>query len=193
MADSKADLILHPIRMRIIQSLIGGAQRTTQQIAELLTDIPQATLYRHLNKLLQAQLIEIVDQNQVRGTVEKVYRLAEHGAEVTVDDLKTMTPGQHMELFMKFVATLIGEYGRYLQQENFDLVRDGVSMRQIDLYLTDEEYMQLLADMRAPMLKHARNEPGEGRRRRNISTIVIPDASTNSFSDNQKKGHDDHE
>ncbi|MDG0794035.1 helix-turn-helix domain-containing protein [Cohnella ginsengisoli] len=193
MPESKADLILHPIRMRIIQSLIGGVQRTTQQIAELLTDIPQATLYRHLNKLRQAQLIEIVDQHQVRGTMEKVYRLAEHGADVPADDLKTMTPGQHMELFMKFIATLIGEYGRYLQQENFDLVRDGVSMRQVELYLTDEEYMQLLADMRAPLLRHSLNEPLEGRRRRNIATIVIPGANMSAAPANRTKEQDDHE
>jgi DNA-binding transcriptional ArsR family regulator len=175
LAESKADLILHPIRMRIIQSLLGGARRTTQEISEIMPDIPQATMYRHLNKLLKSKLIEVIEQNQVRGSLEKVYILAQHGAEIPTKDLKAMTSDDHMELFMKFVAMMIGDYGRYLQQDHYDLERDGISFRQVQLNLTDEEYMKLLLDMRAHMQQHAGNEPSEQRRKRVISTIVIPE------------------
>jgi DNA-binding PadR family transcriptional regulator len=175
LSESKADLILHPIRMRIIQSLIGGARRTTQQISELMPDIPQATMYRHLNKLLKSKLLEVVEQNQIRGSVEKVYILAEHGAEIPAKDLKDMTAEDHMEMFMKFVALLLGDYGKYLQQEHYDQVKDGISFRQIQLNLSDEEFMQLLLGMRAQMQQHVGNEPSGERRRRNITTIVIPE------------------
>jgi predicted ArsR family transcriptional regulator len=174
-AESKADLILHPVRMRIIQSLIGGAKRTTQEISEIMHDIPQATMYRHLNKLLKSKLIQVVEQKQVRGGVEKVYILAAHGADISANDLKAMNSEDHMELFMKFVAIMIGDYGKYLQQEQYDLEKDGVSFRQVQLNLTDEEYMKLLLDMRAHMQQHIGNEPSEERRKRVISTIVIPD------------------
>jgi DNA-binding transcriptional ArsR family regulator len=188
LSESKADLILHPIRMRIIQSLIGGARRTTQQISEIMTDIPQATMYRHLNKLLKAKLIEVIEQKQVRGATEKVYVLAEHGAEISIKDLEKMTSEEHMELFMKFVATLIGDYGKYLQQDQFDLVKDGVSYRQVELNLSDEEYLQLLQGLRAQMMKHVGNELSDERRRRLISTIVIPEAkrSTNHVDVNKE-------
>jgi DNA-binding PadR family transcriptional regulator len=173
--ESKADLILHPIRMRIIQSLVGGARRTTQQISEFMTDIPQATMYRHLNKLHKAKLIEVIEHKQVRGTMEKVYVLAEHGAEISIKDMEKMTSEEHMELFMKFIANLIGDYGRYLQQEQFDLVKDGVSYRQVELHLSDEEYLQLLQGLREQMMQHVGNEPSDVRRRRLIATIVIPE------------------
>lgn len=175
LSESKADLILHPIRMRIIQSLIGGARRSTLQILEIMPDIPQATMYRHLNKLLNAKLIEVVEEKKVRGTMMKVYILNEHGGDIPIQDLKTMTSEEHMELFMKFIASLIGDYGRYLEQENYDLLQDGVSFRQLELHLSDEEYMDLLQGMRAQMMKHIDNEPGGERKRRNIVTIVIPE------------------
>jgi DNA-binding transcriptional ArsR family regulator len=175
LAESKGDLILHPIRMRIIQSLIGGSRRTTQQISELMPDIPQATMYRHLNKLLNAKIIEVIEQNQIRGSVEKVYVLSEHGADIPKKDLKDMSSEEHMELFMKFIAMLIGDYGRYLQQDHYDHFKDGISFRQVHLNLTDEEYMQLLLGMRAQMQQHIGNEPNNERRRRVISTIVIPE------------------
>jgi hypothetical protein len=80
-----------------------------------------------------------------------------------------------MELFMKFVATLIGDYGKYLKQDQFDLVKDGVSYRQVELNLSDEEYLQLLQGLRARMMQHVGNEPSDERRRRLIATIVIPE------------------
>ncbi|UHA58283.1 helix-turn-helix domain-containing protein [Metabacillus litoralis] len=76
--DSKAKLILHPVRMKIVQTLIGSKEYTVQQIAARLTDVPQATLYRHLNKLLEAEVLKVVKENQIRGTVEKIYALNEH-------------------------------------------------------------------------------------------------------------------
>jgi DNA-binding PadR family transcriptional regulator len=174
--------------MRIIQSLIGGAQRTTQEISEIMPDIPQATMYRHLNKLLKSKLIEVIEHNQVRGSLEKVYVLAEHGADISTRDFKSMTSEDHMALFMKFMAIMIGDYDRYLQQEHYDLEADGISFRQVQLYLTDEEYMKLLLDMRAHMQQHIGNEPSEQRRKRVISTIVIPEAKSRMENDNDDNG-----
>ena len=77
MNQSKMKLILHPVRMKIIQSLLNGKNMTVQQLSQRAKDVPQATLYRHLNKLLEADLIQVVQENQIRGTVEKVYALKE--------------------------------------------------------------------------------------------------------------------
>jgi DNA-binding transcriptional ArsR family regulator len=175
MAESIADLIIHPIRIRIIQSLVGGFRRTTQEISEIMPDIPQATMYRHLNKLLKAKVLEIVEHKQVRGSIEKVYILAELGAEIPAKDLLQMNADEHMEMFMKFIALLIGDYDRYLKQEQLDLEKDGVSFRQVALNLSDEEYRQLLMEMRATMQLHLNNEASDERTKRVITTIVIPE------------------
>ena len=78
MNQSKMKLILHPVRMKIIQSLLNGKNLTVQQLSQRAKDVPQATLYRHLNKLLEADFIQVVQENQIRGTVEKVYALKNH-------------------------------------------------------------------------------------------------------------------
>lgn len=176
MDKSKADLILHPVRMRIIQVLITGEDRTTGQIAELLSNIPQATLYRHLNTLLKAGLLDVVEERKIRGTVEKVYALSMNASDLTPDDVTELSSENHMELFLKHVASLIGEFGKYVGQEHYNLSQDGVTFRQIQLYLNDDDYMDLLEEMKERYQKHADNGPGEGRRRRLISMIVIPEA-----------------
>lgn len=177
MAESKADLILHPIRMRIIQAFIAGQKRTTQQLVKQLADVPQATMYRHLNKLLKAGILEVVEENKIRGAYEKVYYLSQSGGDLTPEDLTQKSATHHMELFLKFTASLIGDFSAYVGQEHYNMQKDGVSFRQFHAYLSDEEYSNVLQEIRAPLLKVANNEPTEGRRRRIISNIIIPEGN----------------
>ena len=58
--NTKADLVLHPIRIRILMAL-AGEHRTSQQLADNLRDIPQATLYRHIARLAKAGIIEVAE------------------------------------------------------------------------------------------------------------------------------------
>ncbi|MBN6187337.1 helix-turn-helix domain-containing protein [Aneurinibacillus sp. BA2021] len=173
--DAKADLLLHPVRMRIIQTVAARESMTVQQMAEKLPDIPQATLYRHLNKLLAGGVLTVVEQRQIRGAVEKVYALERQGANLTLEDLRTATTDDHMRYFTTFLAVLMSEYGRYLDQDSFDLAGDGVMYRQAALHLSDEEFMEFLQELTAVYKKASEKKPGKGRRQRNIATIIIPE------------------
>ncbi|MCI1694120.1 helix-turn-helix domain-containing protein [Aneurinibacillus aneurinilyticus] len=174
MKESKADLLLHPVRMRIIQTMASHGSQTVQKIAERLPDIPQATLYRHLNKLLKGGILTIVEQRQIRGAIEKVYALEAQGANLTPEDMANASRDDHMKYFTTFLAVLMGDYGRYLAQNQLDMIKDGVMYRQANMHLTDEEFQEFLQDLVAVYKKAMDKKPGEGRRARNVSTIIIP-------------------
>src|SRR6185437_14890770 len=70
-----AELLFHPVRMRIIVALARGAQLTAQQLGEVLADVPAPTLYRQLKKLHEGGVLDVVEERRVRGTVERVYAL----------------------------------------------------------------------------------------------------------------------
>src|SRR3954463_15009239 len=113
MKESTVDVILHPVRMRIIQYLINQ-QLTAQQLKELLPDIPQASLYRNLKKLVETEVIHIVDEIPNRGTVEKVYSIHDPSkTSISPKDLNKLTKDDHLSLFIKFMANLMGDYERY--------------------------------------------------------------------------------
>ncbi|WP_379128300.1 helix-turn-helix domain-containing protein [Paenibacillus sp. sgz500958] len=188
MSDDKASLILHPIRMRIIQTLAAGGKQTTSQLLKELEDIPQATMYRHLNKLLQAGLLQVAEENRVRGTLEKVYYLVPGSGDLTPPDVTEQSSGEHMTIFLKFITSLIGDYSRYTSQEHYNMIQDGISFRQVHLHLNDAEYAGMLGEMRAVMGRYAANEARGDRRRRMISTIVIPEVHTSSDSLKEVKG-----
>ncbi|WP_217269821.1 helix-turn-helix domain-containing protein [Neobacillus endophyticus] len=175
MKDSAIDIILHPVRMRIIQHLINQ-KLTAQDLKERLPDIPQASLYRNLKKLLEAGVIHVVDEKPIRGTVEKVYSILDQPF-LSPDDLNKMSKNEHMELFIKFFANLLGEYERYLSHGDIDLLSDGVSFRQASIYLSDEEFTDFTQDLVKVYQKVGQNKPAKGRRRRTIATILIPDKS----------------
>jgi DNA-binding transcriptional ArsR family regulator len=174
MTNPKADLILHPLRMRIIMA-IAGKQMTAQQLAVALTDVAQATLYRHLNKLADGGVLTVVEERPVRGTVEKVYTLNQQGSFLGAADIADFTKEDHMRYFTAFVAILLGEFSQYLDaSDKPDLVADGVGYSKVPMYLSDEEYRAMGEKINAQLLPLIQNQPAPGRRRRIFTSIILP-------------------
>jgi DNA-binding transcriptional ArsR family regulator len=178
MASSRADLILHPVRMRLIVTLVRR-QLTARQLSALLPDVPQATLYHHLGMLTRGGLLRIVSERQVRGTVEKVYAIADDDATLSQADLAQASRDDHLRYFTVFVATLLDGFARYLQQEaTIDLLRDGVGYKQVPFNLSDDEFVAMVLALNRVLLPYLANEPSPNRRRRLLTTILFPDPAT---------------
>jgi DNA-binding transcriptional ArsR family regulator len=174
MSTTKADLILHPLRMRIIMA-VAGKQMTAQNFAAALPDIAQATLYRHINKLAKGGVLAIVEERPVRGTLEKVYTLSESGAFLDVADIAGLSKEDHMRMFSSFVAILLGEFSQYLDsREKPDFVADGVTYSKLLLYASDEEFIHTAQKMNEVLMPLLENTPASGRKRRMLTTIVLP-------------------
>lgn len=174
MAEKYLDLIMNPVRMKIIQSLIGGKRLTVQNIGERLDDVPQATLYRHLNKLLKAGVIEVVEENQIRGTIEKVYGIAGNFMQKTNDQVLSMTAEEHSKFFFTYLMNLMEDFDQYINQEDRDIMKDGMMYRKAEIYMNDSELKEYLSDLVALMSRYSGNEPAPGRKLRTFGTIIIP-------------------
>ena len=176
---SRADLVLHPVRLRLMVAL-ARRQLTARQLSELLPDIPQATLYHHLGLLTRAGYLRIVSERQVRGTVEKRYAFAETSSLLTPDDLANLSSDEHLRLFTTFVTTLIGEFARYLEQHAsntpIDLFADRVGYRETPVYLSDDEFDAAQEALNQAVLPFLRQETASHRRRRLFAVITFPDA-----------------
>ncbi|MRG88127.1 helix-turn-helix domain-containing protein [Salinibacillus xinjiangensis] len=165
-------LIFHPVRMEIMQALTGGKSLSAKQISERISNVPHATLYRHINTLYKAGLLQIVDQNQKRGTIEKIYALSKGAESVPVAGLSNE---EHMNYFIHFLAGIINDFGGYLENANKDLVNDGLGYRQFAFHMDDEEFKQFSEDIRDVLMKYNALEPNHKRRKRKVTTIIIPD------------------
>jgi DNA-binding transcriptional ArsR family regulator len=171
---SKADLVLHPIRLRILQAFIGDRRLSARQLCALLPDVPQATLYRHFQKLTQAEILVVVEERPIRGTVEKFYLLQEQHAEIPSAELATLSRDDHQRYFTTFIATLLTDFEHYLQQGDIDLERDGVGYRQIALYLSKTELTQLTQAVNQALKPFLAQKPSKRRKRMLLSSILMP-------------------
>ena len=107
----KSDLLLHPVRMRIVQALLGDRELTTAQLQGELPDVPAATLYRQVAALLNGGALEVTNERRVRGTYERTYRLRPENTHIGPEDAAAMTPeaGPDITVFTAASATIDAE------------------------------------------------------------------------------------
>src|SRR5262245_30902988 len=163
---ASADLLLHPVRLRIVQAFLGDRALTTSALAAELADVPPASLYRHVARLVEAGVLSVVEERRVRGAVERTYVLRASAALITADRLAAMSADDLRHAFMAFVAGLLGDADRYLARGDVDPVRDGASFRIAGLWLDDAEFADLLRELTRVLQPAAAKPPGPGRRRR---------------------------
>lgn len=177
MGMNRADLILHPVRLRIIQAFasdLGTRRLTPQQVAAILPDLPQASLYRHIERLFRGGILAVAGERRVRGAVERTYVLVAGGATLSPDEMAEATRDEHLGYFTTFAAGLIAQFERYLQRPEVDLVADGVGYRQVVLNLSDEEVQEMAAAVNAALARFVQGGPRRGRRRRVLATVLLP-------------------
>ncbi|SER19354.1 Helix-turn-helix domain-containing protein [Gracilibacillus ureilyticus] len=167
--------ILHPVRLEIIQTLAGGKQLTSSQLSDYLPDIPHATLYRHIKYLHHIGMIIVKEENKKRGTVERIYSLAKDAESPSHEEIASMSREEHLEMFTQFISSTIQDYGKYLTKKNINLAEDRVSYRQGTYYLSNEEFDQMITELKHVYEKYRQYEPDSNRRKRKFTTIIIPD------------------
>jgi DNA-binding transcriptional ArsR family regulator len=174
MSTQRSDILLHPVRLRIILA-VAGDEVTTADIARGLPDVPPATLYRHIAKLADAGMLDVVGERQARGAVERTFRVNVTRASISADDVAGMSSEEHLEAFTTFVGILIETYGRYLKAPEADPSVDGVSFRQVRMWLTDSELESLVGDVSAAFAGYVDLEESPERTPRLLSTILMPE------------------
>jgi hypothetical protein len=168
------DLLLHPVRLRIVQAFLGDRALTTGALRAELSDVASASLYRHVALLVDAGVLAVVAERRVRGTLERTYVLRLSSASVGLDEVAAMSPEDHRQAFMAFIAGLLGDFDRYLDRGDIDLLRDGVGYRIAGLWLDDAEFAALMRDLATVLQPRMANPPGPGRKRRILGSVFLP-------------------
>ncbi|MCL4422733.1 MAG: helix-turn-helix domain-containing protein [Actinobacteria bacterium] len=171
---ASANLLLHPVRLRIVQAFLGDRALTTAQLAAELDDVPAGSLYRHVAMLTKAGVLQVVAERRVRAVVERTYMLRILAAQIQPDELAAMTPEQHLQALVTYVAGILRDAERYLTTSSADPTRDGFGYRMAAMWLTDAELADLARDLQRVLQPRLANVPGKGRCRRSLYTVLLP-------------------
>lgn len=169
---TSADVLLHPVRLRVVQCLLGHRQLTTADLAIEMPDVPPATLYRHIAVLVEAGVLSVVGERRVRGAVERRYGLNPVNASAGRDDLTTMSSEQLRTSFGVFAASLLAGFDRYLTSPDVDLAHDALGFRTTAIHLREEEVAEFTERLREAL--EPWSSPRPGARRHLFSTVLTP-------------------
>jgi DNA-binding transcriptional ArsR family regulator len=173
-----SELLLHPVRLRIVHAVLDGMPFTTADLCARIPDVSQATIYRQVALLVEGRLVEVDSEQRVRGAVERRYRLQPARVAMSEDEVAAMTTDDHSRGFTAAIAALLAEFNAYLGRDGANPQADSVSYRQFSLWLSEEEKAAFVEELSTAIRRRMRHEPAPERRRHMLSTIMFPtDAS----------------
>ena len=171
---ASADLLLHPVRLRIVKAFLGDRTLTSKQLAAELPDVPAGSIYRHVARLTEAGVLQVVAERRVRATTERTYALRMYDARMQPDEIAAMTLDEHVNAFLAYVAGLLGDFDRYIATEPQNPGEDGAGYSVAAMWLTDAELTDYLGELAAISQARLANAPGAGRQRRMLYTVLLP-------------------
>jgi DNA-binding transcriptional ArsR family regulator len=156
----KLSLLIHPIRLRIVTTISDG-RKTARQVAAAMPDVPQSSLYRHLNLLLEGGMLQVVEEIPVRGTVEKVYALVEERINITAEDYASLTTDDLINGVNLIITNLMGDFQRSAAQYHPEAMSyEDLILFHSAMTLTPEQREAFGKDLNEVFLRHC-NPPGQ--------------------------------
>jgi DNA-binding transcriptional ArsR family regulator len=168
------DLLLHPVRIRIVRAMSGGRTLTTSDLCARLPNVPKTTIYRHVGLLAEAGMLEVAGEQRVHGAVERRYRLNRARAVISPDAATSMSLEDHRHGFTAAMAALLADFNAYLDREHADPTADSVGYRQVPLWLNQDELAELITEIRSAIMPRMDNKPAPDRRLYLLSPILFP-------------------
>ncbi|WP_227012928.1 helix-turn-helix domain-containing protein [Pseudonocardia sp. EC080610-09] len=166
-----AEVVLHPVRLRVVQA-VSGRELTTAQLKELLPDVAQATLYRQIAVLVEGGFLAVVGQRPIRGTVERTYGLGERMSHVGREELSAMADAQLRVAFLTFLGSLGEIFDRLLSSTDADR-REFLGFGTGHIYLDEDDLAPLQRGFDELIAQYRRDAPGK--RRVALSTVLLWD------------------
>jgi DNA-binding PadR family transcriptional regulator len=161
----------NPVATRLLFEIHLQGQTTAKKLAEIYADIPQTSLYRYLGRMLKDDILKVVEENKIRGTVEKVYALNVelHMESITSEMRKNLT-----HTFSQYMSGFMREFKEYEDRKDIDVSGSNYGFSTIPLYLTDKEFEEMGLAIQAIIQPLLANTSTDGRKLRNVGIIFTP-------------------
>lgn len=156
---------MNPVRQRIFQYFLLHETGTVKDVRKALSDVPSASLYRHVKILADSSILMVVDENRIRGTVESVYQLNKDA--MTTED----ESGNAVQMSLLSISA---SFAKYFAGGDANPKRDMLLFTNCTLVLTDEEFSGFLSEINEVAVKYMKKEAVEGSKTRRITLISAP-------------------
>ena len=161
-------VLTDPVSNRILQMIRVRKKMTISDILSENTNLPRATVYRKVEKMLDVGAIEIVDSHKVRGQTENVYAIKEMyiaNPETDEDSMKIVTIS---------IMQILDQYTRYFQGGNADVNRDKLFIYNYAIPLNDGDFSAMMNDIFKVVNKYSKRKVTDDAKLRNLYLLSAP-------------------
>lgn len=171
------DLFKNQVRFKIALELIDRDEGLSiMQLNKHLEDVPQATLYRHVNAMLQDSLLKVVGIQRAGKVEEKVYALNTSGYKIKEEDWASATYDEKVNFVSFYFMYILQNYKNYHDQLMTNDSPDKATFSLVKLNLADEMFHSFQSELSALLEKYyelsAQKEEDETKR--TVSLVIIP-------------------
>ncbi|MBR5683757.1 MAG: helix-turn-helix domain-containing protein [Ruminococcus sp.] len=171
-------ILTDPVSNRLIQLIRKNQKMTVAEILAATPDIPRATVYRRIEKMTAAEVIEVVETHKVRGQNEKIYAVKNiyiSSGESNADGMKIMTAA-----FIR-MFNLCSEY---FKRPDADVERDKLFILNYAIALSDRDFSDMATELYAVLDRYQNKSITKDAKTRNLYLMSLP---TGGESDEPKK------
>lgn len=168
-----AECFKNPVKLEIYMRVKLMGRATAQQLLQQGVQIPPATLYRNLSKLLSDGILRVAEEHKVRGINEKVYAIA---VEVGDEEIQEQSDEADEKFLLNRVAAAMSEIFK-----GFASVKSGTHKNKMpnsliygSVYATEDEMQAALGEIEQIIGKLRNNEATCNRKKRSIGFMVTP-------------------
>lgn len=179
---NKVEMLMHPVRMKISQALMRNKDNglTPLEMVRIIEDVPQATLYRHIQIMLDSGIIRVFKEKKVKSVSEKYYTLNEDEAKLDAEEWKKASHQEKLDYVSFYQLSLLSQYQSYLNKlEKQNSSDDGATFSLVELNINDENFNDFQNELNELITKYYHNTGkniGKDATCRTIAITIIPDA-----------------
>jgi DNA-binding transcriptional ArsR family regulator len=177
---NKVEILMHPVRIKICQALMRNRESglTPLEMVKILKDVPQATLYRHLQTMADSGIIRVIKEKKVKSVSEKYYVINEEEAKIDGSEWKVLSNKEKLNFISFYQLSLMTQYQSYLKKlDEQNSQEDGATFSVVELNLDEKRFIKFQNELNELMTKYYRTQNNEIKTPiRTIAITIIPES-----------------
>lgn len=154
---NKVEILMHPVRIKICQALLRNKEQglTPLEMVKILKDVPQATLYRHIQVMVDANIVSVIKEKKVKSVSEKYYALNEDEIRIGGEEWGKVSIEEKLDYISYYQLLLMTQYQNYLEKlEEQNSQEDRSTFSVVELKIDEENFTQFQNELNELMIKY---------------------------------------
>lgn len=169
------DLFKNQVRFKIALELINIEEGLSiMQLNKLLKEVPQATLYRQVNSMVDDQLLKVVGNQRIGKVEEKLYALNTAGYKISEEDWNSASYTQKINFVTYYFMYILQNYKNYHETSIAENFQDQSTFSLVKMDLTDEAFNEFQLELSSLLEKYYKVPKSDESKDRTVSVVIIP-------------------